>query len=100
MGDVAAVANVWLACWAIRRSFRLDRRLDKWEVSIRWIAVALCLGSVVEIPELLGAWGRLIAGFSGVAILCWPNLAYHVANFLRHLNVVPKRVRIEGEDAS
>jgi|SRR6476646_1487353 len=79
----AKIACIWLAFWAIRKSGDVDYPLDNFARGIRWLIVVIgfTLGYYIPGPNL--AYLRVIAGSVGLALLCWPNLAYHLANLCR-----------------
>jgi hypothetical protein len=96
----AAIVNIWIAAWAIRRQGELDYELDPTAKFIRWIVASLCLGIPIFRPEVLKSPSlRISLGLIGLAFLVWPNLAYHLSNLLRFLRLLPKlnpKDRIEG----
>ena len=91
VGTWAAVLNVWFVAWAIRRGGDLDYRLDSTAKFVRWFVAMVCLGTAVELPQLLNPPAfRVCMGFVGIAFLVWPNLAYHLTSFLRRLRILPR----------
>lgn len=88
-GPLAAILNIWLAVWAIRRKGELDYQLDRTAKAVRWIIVAFCFGLVFRAGQLLSPTTRVCLGIAGIAFLVWPNLAYHITRFLRLIKVLP-----------
>jgi hypothetical protein len=88
-GPLAAILNIWLAAWAIRRKGEFDYQLDQTAKAVRWILVAVCLGLPFRIGQLLNPTMRVCLGIAGIAFLVWPNLAYHMTRFLRLIKVLP-----------
>jgi len=87
----AAIANIWIAVWAIRRKGELDYELDDTAKFIRWIIASLCLGIPIFRPDVFKSpSSRISLGLIGLAFLVWPNLAYHLTNLLRFLRLLPK----------
>jgi|SRR5271155_2747136 len=93
IGEVtAAICNVWLAVWAIRRKGELDYDLDPTAKRIRWTVVAIFLGTPTLRPALFGPRPgvRLCIALVGLLFLVWPNFAYHLARLLRALRLIAK----------
>jgi hypothetical protein len=86
-----AIANIWFVAWAVRRKGELDYELDDVAKTIRWVVVLFCLGVSIFRPQVLGSPAlRISVGFTGIAFLVWPNLAYYCTNLLRFLRLLPK----------
>src|SRR4029077_13337714 len=89
-GTWVAIANIWFVTWAIRRRGELDENLDSTAKFIRWLVAILCLGTAIQLPQLLNPPTlRVCIGFVGVAFLVWPNLAYYLTRLLRRLRILP-----------
>jgi hypothetical protein len=88
----AAICNIWFVVWAIRHKGELDYELDRTAKWIRWIVVAIFLGTPIFRPELFGARPplRVCVGMVGLLFLVWPNFAYHLTRILRELRLVGK----------
>ena len=91
-GTLAAICNIWFVVWAIRHKGELDYDLDPAAKWIRWIVVAIFLGTPIFRPELFGARAtlRLCVGMVGLLFLAWPNSAYHMTRLLRALRLIAK----------
>jgi hypothetical protein len=86
----AAVCNIWFVVWAIRSRGELDYELDPTAKRIRWVIVAIFLGTPIFRPELLGPRPtlRVCIWTVGLLFLVWPNFAYHLTRFLPALKVI------------
>lgn len=82
----ACVASVWLAVWGIRYRGELDRELDFTAKVIRWL-VAIC--GLTLWPWIGSSTLRILAGFTGMLFLVWPNTAFHLTKLLRVVHVLP-----------
>jgi hypothetical protein len=93
MGALAVGAkafSLWLVAWAIRRKGEFDYKLDWVAQLVRWPIVAVSFAAAwrFRIPE---SWAyRSVALIIGLAFLCWPNFAYHLANLFRRRNSTPQ----------
>jgi hypothetical protein len=74
--------SIWFLAWAIRYRYEVDEKLDGPAKAVRWgvVAVGYLIGSV---PGSKLGWVRLVAGFTGLLFLCWPNFAYRLRNAFR-----------------
>jgi hypothetical protein len=93
IGEItAAICNVWLAVCAIRKKGELDYDLDPTAKRIRWIVVAVFLGTPILRPALFGPRPavRLCVALVGLVFLVWPNFAYHLTRLLRALRLIAK----------
>jgi hypothetical protein len=91
-GTLTAIANIWFCVWAIRHKGQLDYELDPTAKWIRWIVVAMFLGTPIFRPELFGARPtlRVCIGMVGLLFLVWPNFAYHSTRCLRAMRLIRK----------
>jgi hypothetical protein len=91
-GTLTAIANIWLCVWAIRHKGQLDYELAPTAKWIRWIVVAMFLGTPIFRPELFGARPtlRVCIGMVGLLFLVWPNFAYHSTRCLRAMRLIRK----------
>jgi hypothetical protein len=81
-GLIQGALGVWFAAWAVRRKFKLDHPLDMGMQMFRWVTIALTFGlALVQGPN--AKWIRLSGGFTALALLCWPNFAYHIVRLYR-----------------
>jgi hypothetical protein len=85
-----AICNIWFVVWAIRHKGELDYDLDPTAKWIRWIVVAIFLGTPIFRPELFGPRPtlRVCVGMVGLLFLVWPNSAYHLTRLLRILRLI------------
>jgi hypothetical protein len=77
--------GIWFASWAVRRKGKWDYRLSAAAEVTRWGAA---LGGYILAASLPTPALRLTAGFTGLAFLCWPNLAYHLANLFSNRSML------------
>ena len=72
---LAKSAGIGLSVWAVRYKAGCDYKLSTAATCVRWAIVAIGYLLAVSLPT-----GRLrvVAGFIGLAFLCWPNFAYHL----------------------
>lgn len=80
---VSAVLGIYFPCWAIRHTAGLDYNLSRRAQLIRWSLVALGY-ALTHLPGQGMAFVRVTAGFVGLAMFCWPNLAYRLDGLLFH----------------
>ena len=80
---------VWFVCWALRRKYELDEKLDRREQSVRWIVVSIAFGMTMLSGSRLAA-ARVTAWVLGTAFLAWPNLAHGATTLVDRL-IRPKR---------
>lgn len=69
----------WLSVWAIRYKAECDYKLSPTARCVRWLVVAVGYFLAASLPG--PGFVRLVPGFTGLAFLCWPNLAYHLTNY-------------------
>jgi hypothetical protein len=97
LGTVTAILNIWFVCWAIRRRGELDIPLDatarvfRWSLAISLLSFPFLFPSLVDVPAF-----RVCVGFTGLAFLCWPNLAFRLTKFLRRLRILRPEAAIES----
>jgi hypothetical protein len=91
-GISAAICNIWFVVWAIRRKGELDYDLDPAAKWVRWIVVAIFLGTPIFRPELFGPRPtlRVCVALVGLLFLVWPNFAYYLTRILRALRLIAK----------
>ena len=77
----AAVLCIYFSCWAIRYKAGLDYKLSRRAQLIRWSLVALGY-ALIHLPGPGVGYVRVTAGFVGLAVFCWPNLAYRLDRLL------------------
>lgn len=70
--------GLWLSSWAIRKRGEFDRELDRPAKIVRWGIVILSFAIVGQLPGPGHATTRIVALGLGLALLCWPNFAYHL----------------------
>ncbi len=93
----AKIACIWLSVWAIRRKSEVDYPLGTSAQWIRWIVVLLGFTVAYFAPfKSL----RLASGFTALAFLCWPNLAYHLTNLFVAWPTTEGRVDSATQDGS
>ncbi len=93
IGEItAAICNIWFVVWAIRSKGELDYDLDPTAKRIRWIVVAIFLGTPFFRPQLFGPRPavRLCVALVGLLFLVWPNFAYHLTRSLRAARLIGK----------
>ena len=89
VGPATTILNIWFVWWAIRFKGELDYMLDLTARVIRWLVIAICLGFVCGLPELVyPPTLRVCVAFIGVAFLVWPNLAYHATRVVRLIKLI------------
>src|SRR5215470_6449101 len=84
----ASVIGIWVSVWAIRRKSDVDYRLDSTEKTIRW-SIAFIGLSVTRLPGSSLGYVRLAGLLLGMAFLCWPNFAHHLARLFGHRPLDP-----------
>lgn len=84
VGLVQDLMGIWLAAWAFRRRYELDRPLDRTAKWVRWSFV-LAAFSATQIPGERAAPIRVGGLIVTLVFLCWPNLAFHVTRFGRRV---------------
>ena len=91
IGEItAAICNIWFVVWAVRSKGELDYDLDPTAKRIRWIIVAIFLGTPIFRPQLFGPRPavRLCVALVGLLFLVWPNFAYHLTRLLRAARLI------------
>jgi hypothetical protein len=84
-GNIAGeVACIWLFVWGFRRKYEVDYALDGLALTFRWVVVAIGFLAASFQGQNLG-YVRLAGFLLGMSFLCWPNCAYHLARWVRHL---------------
>ena len=78
---VSGVLCIYISCWAIRYKAGLDYKLSRRAQLIRWSVIALGY-ALIHLPGPGMAYVRMTAGFVGLAVFCWPNLAYRLDRLL------------------
>jgi len=82
MDTIAEITYIWLSTWFVRHKYDLDQHLDRVGQVLRWVVVGGGF-ALTGIPGL-GRGSLRVAGlWIGLAFLCWPNLAYYLANAFR-----------------
>ncbi len=74
--------GIWLGIWGLRRKLDSDYKLDWTARAVRWCIVLICW-VIVSIP---GHGRRPVSGLAlivGLALLWWPNFAYHFVRGVR-----------------
>lgn len=90
-GTLVAILNVWFVVWAIRRHGEFDLPLDPTTKAIRWFVAGLLISYPFVFPRLIdSAIFRLCVGLTGIAFLCWPNLAFYLTELLRRIRILPR----------
>lgn len=73
--------GTWFFFWVVRRQGEFDYPLEPKTKVLRWCVIAAAIACTrVHGPEFKAL--RLAAALVGLAFLCWPNFAYHIACFL------------------
>ena len=84
VGTIAAILNIWLVCWAIRKRGEVDLPIDQTVQAVRWLLGSALTMFPFALPKAIDSFAfRVCVGFAGLAFLCWPNLAVHLVAFLR-----------------
>ena len=79
---LAKLTCIWLAVWSIRKRYDVDYRLAlpshvvRWTFIVAGFALTAVRGAELAALRIAGLW-------IGLAFLCWPNFAYHIARLLR-----------------
>lgn len=72
---------IYFSCWAVRYKAGLDYKLSRRAQVLRWWLVVIGY-SLIHVPGAGAAYVRVAAGFVGLAVFCWPNLAYRLDRLL------------------
>ena len=89
LSAILPVGSVWLMSWAIRRRGGFDYPADLTARAVRWIAVFLPIGLVVNFPGSMTASARVALYLASLAFLVWPNFAYQLTWLLRRVRILP-----------
>ncbi len=92
--------GIWLSVWAIRYKAEWDYKLGETAKWVRWAVVFGMYFLAASLPGSSLAPVRVIAGFTGLLFLCWPNFAYHLANQFIVWPTARGRVISSAEDGS
>ena len=76
LGAATRSVGPWFTVWAVRRKWKLDRKLNPNARLVRWGVVIACYSLCWRVKPAEAALAVL---FVGLAFLCWPNFAYHLA---------------------
>ena len=74
--------SIWFAAWAIRYRSEIDEKLDRVAKIVRWSVVVFGY-LIASLPGSKLGWVRVVAWFTGLLFLCWPNLAFRLRNAFR-----------------
>jgi hypothetical protein len=84
----AKIACIWLSVWLIRKKAQADYPLDRTAHLVRWAVIVAGFAIGYYLQDF---WYMRIGGrFLGLAFLCWPNFAYHLAHLARRNHTAPK----------